>query len=407
MDISVSPREFTIKLDQEDLIPAVSGGVTGVQSGIRFPVCSLVFPNQSLTAPLSDNIQSGDMGDLTLSISKLSVQGYPILNSSVGNNASINHKLFIEEVQSPDPNTGEFTPCSLDVLGDGVVGEDDVQRIYRSNFVPGLKFDINGDGVVDDQDYLLALEYVGTICVDAPSPGPLLVHLDASNTASYPGEGDVWYDLSGRDNHFQLYGSPSQRSFEKDGGGSMYFGGSGYGELILDGDFRDTTYTYMLFTKQTPGNTGIRRRTMVGFSDSDAESGPQAYFCHNAQHWDLFTQNARILNFYSRGIGYASTSSFPAAGENFDYNSWHFVCVTVRPDSARVIINDEVFEYNGFQTDLYRKNDFDKLWLGTRFPPSNQNLLGYIANFRLYRGELSLEEISEIYNELAPTIVDT
>jgi hypothetical protein len=36
----------------------------------------------------------------------------------------------------------------------------------------------------------------------------LIIHLDASKTASYPGTGATWYDLSGAGNHFTLSGSP-------------------------------------------------------------------------------------------------------------------------------------------------------------------------------------------------------
>ena len=36
----------------------------------------------------------------------------------------------------------------------------------------------------------------------------LVLHLDAANTKSYPGNGNIWYDLSGRNNHFTLVNNP-------------------------------------------------------------------------------------------------------------------------------------------------------------------------------------------------------
>lgn len=37
----------------------------------------------------------------------------------------------------------------------------------------------------------------------------LILVLDAGNTKSYPGSGTTWFDISGNDNHFTLYNSPS------------------------------------------------------------------------------------------------------------------------------------------------------------------------------------------------------
>jgi hypothetical protein len=36
----------------------------------------------------------------------------------------------------------------------------------------------------------------------------VVLNLDAGSPASYNGEGSIWYDLSGRGNHFTLQGTP-------------------------------------------------------------------------------------------------------------------------------------------------------------------------------------------------------
>lgn len=51
----------------------------------------------------------------------------------------------------------------------------------------------------------------------------LILHLDASNPASYPGSGATWFDISGNNNHVSLTGSPS---FVTNGGGAISFNGS-------------------------------------------------------------------------------------------------------------------------------------------------------------------------------------
>jgi hypothetical protein len=37
----------------------------------------------------------------------------------------------------------------------------------------------------------------------------LVLYLDASNPISYPGSGNIWFDISGRSNHFNLQNSPT------------------------------------------------------------------------------------------------------------------------------------------------------------------------------------------------------
>ena len=51
----------------------------------------------------------------------------------------------------------------------------------------------------------------------------LVGHWDALNTASYPGSGSSWYDLSGLNNTATLYNSPT---FNNDGTGSFTLNGT-------------------------------------------------------------------------------------------------------------------------------------------------------------------------------------
>ena len=52
-------------------------------------------------------------------------------------------------------------------------------------------------------------------------PKPIL-HLDASNPKSYPGTGNVWYDLSGNGNNATLYSTTASNGFINFNGGSSY-----------------------------------------------------------------------------------------------------------------------------------------------------------------------------------------
>lgn len=41
------------------------------------------------------------------------------------------------------------------------------------------------------------------------SPNSLVLYLDAANSRSYPGSGATWYDISGNNNHFTLFATPT------------------------------------------------------------------------------------------------------------------------------------------------------------------------------------------------------
>lgn len=43
----------------------------------------------------------------------------------------------------------------------------------------------------------------------------LILALDAANPASYPGSGNIWYDISGQNNHFTLFNNPTWFEAEK------------------------------------------------------------------------------------------------------------------------------------------------------------------------------------------------
>ena len=65
-----------------------------------------------------------------------------------------------------------------------------------------------------------APSYTETVLNETPVTTSLLVHLDASKTASYPGTGTTWFDISGNNRHFTLFNGPTHvagESFSFDG----------------------------------------------------------------------------------------------------------------------------------------------------------------------------------------------
>jgi len=116
----------------------------------------------------------------------------------------------------------------------------------------------------------------------------LVLHLDAADSRSYTGIGTVWYDLSGKDNHFDLYGSPSK--IDDVGGAVSFDGTNGSGEFAQG---------------QTTNNSDFKWFT-----------GEYSYGC-----WARFRTPVNSL---SVGTGAMMSSSFQIPGGNNGNGSWTF-----------------------------------------------------------------------------------
>lgn len=79
----------------------------------------------------------------------------------------------------------------------------------------------------------------------------LILCLDAGNTKSYPGSGTNWFDISGNNNHFTLYNSPSFSS------GVLTFNGSNqYARSNFDIVFNNYSYIIVDIFARTNATTG-------------------------------------------------------------------------------------------------------------------------------------------------------
>jgi hypothetical protein len=136
------------------------------------------------------------LGDLSFSIT-VTGENYSTDQSDL----TIENKVIKKVVESQQP---DFNPCLFDADGNGVVTKSDIDSIFDRSSVP-RKFDLNGDGIANDADRLLAYEYIGSVCTPAGFPDievittPVL-DLDGSN---YDGSG-TWFDVSGNDYHFPV-----------------------------------------------------------------------------------------------------------------------------------------------------------------------------------------------------------
>ena len=208
----------------------------------------------------------------------------------------------------------------------------------------------------------------------------LILHLDAARKPSYPGSGDVCYDLTPN----QYTGSlVNGTTFEKNrNSGTFSFDGSNdYIEIGYEGDLSTNSYTFSFAAK----HRGFRnnRRTMMGLS-----SGSQyAFFTYNMQIWESDTQ---FLSFYGNGSSY-TTYTF-----NLDqpFYEWNYFTSVQTPTSMHTYVNGVL---KSSITSVTLRNDFDRIWIGQR---GGQYWTGWIPEFRMYNRALSAEEVLQNYNAL-------
>ena len=90
----------------------------------------------------------------------------------------------------------------------------------------------------------------------------LALYLDAANRSSYPGSGNIWYDLSRNKNDLTLSGS-TPPSYTTTGNGSFYFNGvSSYAFIPTNTTLRITTPTIIVAC--TTGSGTIVTRALAG-----------------------------------------------------------------------------------------------------------------------------------------------
>lgn len=163
----------------------------------RVPACNIsLVVDENGEFKFEDGVSK--LGDLSFSVT-VTGENYSTDQSDL----TIENKIVTKTVESSD--TAETTnPCLFDADGNGVVTKSDIDAIFDRSSVP-RKFDLNGDGIANDADRLLAYEYIGSVCTPAGFPDievittPVL-DLDGSN---YDGAG-IWFDASGNDYHFSV-----------------------------------------------------------------------------------------------------------------------------------------------------------------------------------------------------------
>ena len=209
-----------------------------------------------------------------------------------------------------------------------------------------------------------------------------LIYVDAGNTASYPGTGTTWTDLSGNNNNATLVGSPGYSSANS---GYLTFNGTGSQYGSTTASKFNVTYT---------GKTVIVAARMTGFTAG-------AFRC-------LFGTNGGTRNFntyiYSPSSGVYQIHWSAGSGGGFSNNlplttnQWFIAAVTQTTSGlVSYYFNAQPIGTNTGQTFIqYAANSGEYVALGDNY------WYGDLPVCAVYGRVLSNDEIVQNYRALAP-----
>jgi hypothetical protein len=202
----------------------------------------------------------------------------------------------------------------------------------------------------------------------------LVMHLDAGNTASYPGSGTTWTDLSGNGNHATLTNGPT---FDSANGGSIVFDGTNdHATTSYGPQFND--FTIIAFYKPTGINLYDR------ILDKDYATG--AWIGREAQNANKWGGGVRDENFpYGRYITLTD-------------GAWHMLA-SVRQGTTHTIYGDGITNNtSGTVSSAALSNTNFTIAMYLESPI--QIFAGNISVIMIYNRALSTSEIEQNFNAL-------
>jgi hypothetical protein len=234
-------------------------------------------------------------------------------------------------------------------------------------------------------------EFYGYSAVDPD----FLLYLEAGNPGSYPGSGNIWYDVSGNGNNGTLTNrSASNPSWS---GSGFYFQGSNpYGTYQNGGYVSFNNYQFSRVNSQN------RVTLSVWFYPTES-SYPMILAGNNFngsttyQGYQLWTYGTTL---YGRISG--SGTTFVDTAYSFSLNTWIHATLTYDGSTARLYVNGSLVSSSSISVTM--NNAAPGLFLiGAQYNALGATNIaefytGYIYTVRLYSKALSGAEVSSIYS---------
>ena len=202
----------------------------------------------------------------------------------------------------------------------------------------------------------------------------LALYLDAGNSKSYPGSGNVWYDLSANNNNGTL---TNGAVYDTEGGGSIYF--DKVNDKVVStnsSSVQITTGTIGAFFKATNQNTGVHG------------------IIAKQSAWGLFVWG-NILRTYSWGTPAVRSTSYTVGD-----NKWHYAAMTFTETIGNPSNNAIIYlDGNAILTTTIKHSNHN-VTVQVGEANANQFFGGNIAQASVYNKVLTHDEIQQNYNAL-------
>ncbi len=217
----------------------------------------------------------------------------------------------------------------------------------------------------------------GSVIITCLSNSGLVLHLDAGNTASYPGSGSIWYDLSGNGSHVSL----TSTTYNAASGGSIAFNG---------------TSSYANFDANI-GSTNVVTVDMWVRTNS-LENG--MYFGFNT--YDAFVNDGSIGFNTANSDQYGMTSTrVSQLGIEGAWKHLVFVMYSGSMTNNKIFVNGESQSLSPILNSFNSANAIFNSGAG-RISSWRYGLTWLmklnVASFKIYNRELSTQEITNNYN---------
>ena len=225
----------------------------------------------------------------------------------------------------------------------------------------------------------------------------LIAYLDASRFTSYPGSGNIWYDLTFNQNNATLINGPT---FNSNNGGSIVFDGTNdYAELTQASKGSDSSdFTWSIWFKPNIVSTQF----LISRGKDDYGAGWSLFSSIQLKNGSYIFNLAAVISKVNNTNGYGYTAydvystTSPVAGQ------WIYITGVYKKDAyVKVYVNGQ-FEASTALPASYTLRPSNKGWELGAFPgpgneASSQTANGSIGLVAIYNKELSDGEILSDY----------
>jgi hypothetical protein len=213
----------------------------------------------------------------------------------------------------------------------------------------------------------------------------LVLHLDAGNTDSYPGNGTTWTDLTTNGNNGTL---TNGTTFDSANGGSILFDGTNDYVNLGSNSSYNLSNNFTLSCWVNPSQLGHGNGDELC---SLATGSPAPYISYGLEWMDTGRFRFSIGNTSNQFLNYLSNSTY-------SLNNWYNVVGTYDGSTIRLYVNNVLQNSTSVSTTVtYSAN---QMTVGTWFydiSPSNA-LTGRISHVKIYNRALTASEIQQNFN---------